>query len=175
MEICEVNLHTNGGQEYLENAVKYPIDERRVLAKGFGVTTHDPDIAVMQFSKTARFYNNENKTPLFHYVLSFTKKTASSAEQAMELSEKIFKPITDDHLALIGIHNKKRGDSEYHAHVAISPTNYINGNMMYADNSTLFPIAQRMADATGQECRLVVKPEDKQKKEFHKVFKPHVK
>ena len=54
MEICEVNLHTNGGQEYLENAVKYPIDERRVLAKGFGVTTHDPDTAVMQFSKTAR-------------------------------------------------------------------------------------------------------------------------
>ena len=165
MEVCEVNLHTNGGQEYLENAVKYPIDERRVLAKGFGVTTHDPDTAVMQFSKTARFYNNENTTPLFHYVLSFTKKTASSAEQAMELSEKIFKPITDDHLALIGIHNKKRGDSVYHAHVAISPTNYINGTMMYADNSTLFPIAQRMADATGQECRLVVKPEDKQKKE----------
>ena len=61
MEVCEVNLHTNGGQEYLENAVKYPIDERRVLAKGFGVTTHDPDIAVMQFSKTAKFYYPNNK------------------------------------------------------------------------------------------------------------------
>jgi hypothetical protein len=30
--------------------------------------------------------------------------------------------------------------------------------MMYADN---FPIAQHVADVTGQKCRLIVKTEDK--------------
>lgn len=44
----------------------------------------------MQFKKTAEFFNNEDKTPLFHYMTSFTSETAPTAEKTMELTEKIF-------------------------------------------------------------------------------------
>lgn len=173
MEILEVILHTTADDECLRNVVNYPMSGREEIVKGYGVNPHNTDSALMQFRKTAEFWGNTDKTPVYHSVLSFTKATAPTAERAMELTEQIYGPILGDHLAIIGSHEKERGDSDYHTHAAISPTNYNNGSMMCADNSTLFPIAQRMADITGEKCRLVVKPEDKSKKEFHHMFYPH--
>lgn len=173
MEICEVILHTNGGKDYLVNGTNYPVKGNEVLSAYYGVNSYYKDKIAEQFYQTAKFFNNQDKTPLFHYVTSFTSKTAPTAEKALELTDKIFAPITENHLAVVGIHHKERGDSSYHSHTVVCPTNVYDGSMMYADNSTLFPIAQRVADVTQQKCRLVVKPEDKTKKEFHKVFVQH--
>lgn len=173
MEIFEVNLHTTGDCNCLNTVVGYPIKGNEVLSKGYGVTTHDPYSAALQFRKVAEFWGNECKTPVYHDVLSFTKKTAPTAERAMELTHEIFSPYLDDHLTLVGVHHKERGSSAYHTHTVISPTNYRNGKLMYADNSTLFPLAQHAADVMQETVRLVVKPEDKEKKEFHRLFYPH--
>ncbi len=173
MEIFEVNLHTTGDNDCLRSVVGYPIKGNEVLSKGYGVTPHDTYSAALQFRKTAEFWGNEEKTPVYHDVLSFTKKTAPTAEKAMELTQEIFSAYLDDHLSLIGVHHKARGPSEFHTHTVISPTNYRNGKLMYADNSTLFPLAQHAADVMQETVRLVVKPEDKEKKEFHRLFYPH--
>ena len=175
MEIFEVILHTTADDEGLRNIVNYPIKGDEVMVKGYGVTPYDADSALMQFKKTAEYWGNEGKTPVYHKVLSFTKETAPTAERAMELTEAIFSDIIDEHLTLIGAHHNERGPSEYHTHTVHSPTNYNDGSMMYADNSTLFPLAQRAANIMQQRCRLVVKKKKKKKKEFHRVFYPHKK
>lgn len=173
MEIFEVILHTTADDEGLRNIVNYPIKGDEVMVKGYGVTPYDTDSALMQFKKTAEYWGNEDKTPVYHYVLSFTKETAPTVERAMEITEEVFSGTKRNHLTLFCAHQKERGPSIIHTHTVQSPTNYNDGSMMYADNSTLFPLAQRAADITQHKCRLVVKPEDKEKKEFHRVFYPH--
>ena len=173
MEILEVMLYTNADDEYIRNVINYPIKGKEVFAKGYGVTPYDTDSAITQFKSVAEYWNNDTKTPLFHNVISFTNDTASTVERAMELTEKILEPVLNNHLTLIGVHDKEHGSSELHVHEVYSPTNIYDGSMMHADNSTLYPLAQRVADVTGQQCRLVVKPEDREKKEFHRVFFPH--
>lgn len=174
MEIFEVNIHTNADDNCLRNVVNYPIKGKEILSKGYGVSPYDTNDAVMQMKKPAEYWENTDKTPICHDVISFTREIAPTAEKALELAEKIFAPYIDDHLTLIGVHEEERGPSAFHTHIVFSPTNINDGSMMNSDNSGLFPIAQRVADITGQKCRLVVKPEDKKKKEYHTVFYPHM-
>lgn len=172
MEIFKLILHTHGGYSYIDNAAKYPIDGRQALAKGFGVNPYDHKIAAMQFKKTGEYFNNQDKTPLFHFNPSYTTETAPTAEKAMEITEKIFEPYTSDHLTLMGIHQKERDTSSYHGHVMMSPTNYNNGSMLYSDNNTKFALAQRMADITGQPTKLVVRKENGKEWECPRIFVP---
>lgn len=172
MEIFKVILHTHGGYPYINSAANYPIDGRQALAKGFGINPFDSKIAAMQFKKTAEFFNNENKTPLFHYMTSFTPDTAPTPERAMELTEQIFAPLTAEHLALMGAHNEKRDYSDNHTHTFMSPTNFNNGSMLYGDNKQNYALAQRMADVTGKPTKLIVRKENKEEWECSKVFIP---
>lgn len=88
----------------------------------------------MQFKKTAEFFNNQYKTPLFHYMTSYTPETALTTEKAMEFTQQIFAPFTENHQALMGIHNEKQGNSLNHAHTFMGPTNYNDDSMLYGDN-----------------------------------------
>lgn len=172
MEIFKVILHTHGGYSYIDNGANYPIDGRQVLAKGFGVNPYDSKIAAMQFKKTAEFFNNQNKTPLFHYMTSFTSKTAPTPEEALELTEQIFAPLTAEHQALMCTHNEKRYKSDNHSHTFMSPTNFNNGSMLYGDNKQNYALAQRMADATGKPTKLIVRKENTEEWECSKIFFP---
>ena len=81
-------LHTHGGYPYIDNGANYAMDGRQVLTKGFGINQYDPAIAAMQFKKTAEFFNNEDKTPLFHYMTSFTAETAPTVEKNYGINRK---------------------------------------------------------------------------------------
>ena len=172
MEVFKVIIHTHGGNEYIRNAVSYVIDGRQVLERGYGVNPNDKNVAVMQLRKTAEYFRNQGKSPLFHYVTSYSSETAPTPEKAMELTGEIFSEITASHQALIGIHNEERGGSLHHAHTLVSPTDYRTGKMIYADNSTNYAMAQRMADVTGQPTKLVVRKEDETEWECPIVFTP---
>ncbi|WP_303790732.1 relaxase/mobilization nuclease domain-containing protein [Ruminococcus flavefaciens] len=173
MEIFKVIIHTHGGDRYIDNVVNYILDGRQERAKGYGVNPYDPDIAAMQMKRTARYFNNQNKTPLFHYVTSYSPETAPTPEKALELTDKVFSNITDSHQALIGIHSEKQAKSLNHAHTVVNPTDFNTGKMMYGDNSTNYSIAQRMADVTGQPTKLIVRKEDETEWECLRVFVPH--
>ncbi len=173
METLKVILHTNGDDKCLKNVVNYPIGKDQVLKEGFGIDADNPRNAYDQFKTAAHFWGNENKTPVFHYVTSYTEETASTPEQAMELTKAIFKPLTDTHLAGIGIHEKQRDECRYHGHTAMSPTDLRNGEMLYADNTTNYGLAQRMADVTGKPTQLVVRKEDGTEWTCKQKFVPH--
>lgn len=172
METFKVILHTNGDKKCLYKVMKYPIDKDQLISEGFGVNPYDPKSAMVQFENTAKFWGNQDKTPIFHYMTSFTDETAPTAEKAMELTKKIFEPLTNDHLALMGVHNKERGKCSMHSHTTVSPTNINDGSMLYADNTTNYAMAQRMADITGQPTKLVIRKENKHEWECPKIFYP---
>ncbi|WP_024860525.1 relaxase/mobilization nuclease domain-containing protein [Ruminococcus flavefaciens] len=173
MEYIKVIKHTNGDDKCLKNVVNYPIGKDQVLKEGFGINPNDSKEAMRQFQSVAKFWDNQDKTPVFHYMTAFTGETAPTAEKAMELTKEIFKDITDSHLAATGTHYKDREWNWYHNHTAVSPTNINDGSMLYADNSTNFALAQNMADVTGQPTKLIIRKEDGTEVEIPKVFVPH--
>ena len=157
MEVFKVIKHTNGDDKCLMNVVNYPIGKDQVLKEGFGIDPNDSKQAFMQFKKVAEFWGNQDKSPCFHYVTSFTSETAPTAKRAMELTKEIFKEITDTHLAETGTHFK---DGGYHNHTVVSPTDINDGSMLYGDNTTNYALAQRMANVTGEPTMLVVRSDD---------------
>lgn len=173
METFKLILHTNGDDKCLRNVVNYPIGKDQVLKEGFGIDPNSSGNAAVQFRAVGRFWGNEDKTPVFHYVQSFTKETAPTPEKAMELTKQTFDPLLSRHLAGIGIHDKERDDCKYHSHTAMSPTDIYDGKMIYADNKTNFALAQRMADITGKPTQLVIRKEDGTEWTCKQKFVPH--
>ena len=177
MEQIKVIKHTDADTRCLENVVNYPIGKDQILKAGFGADPYNTKNAVMAFTRTAEFFGNENKSKVFHYIISFTNETAPTAESAMELAKEILKPITDNHLAVVGVHNKDRDGGSYHVHAAVSPTNFRNGSMLYCDNRTNYTLAQSVANVTGQPSKLSVRydvPDSNKAKEWDckKIFIP---
>ena len=173
MEELVILIHTNADEAGIRAIINYPIKGNEVLKKGYGVTPYNTDDAVMQMMSTASYWGNLGKSPICHAVLSFTEVTAPTPEKALELAEIIFGIYLSTHLMLIGIHEERHGPSLYHAHVVYSPTNFVNGSMIKSGNRGVFPLAKNVADVTRRMCRLVIKPEDKSKKEYHLCFYPH--
>ena len=173
METFKVIKHTNGSDRCLRNVVNYPIGKDQVLKEGFGVDPENTNSALKGFNGVTCFYDNEQKTRVFHYMASFTYKTAPNAEKAMELTKEIFADITDDHLAAIGVHHKEREGGCYHSHTAVCPTNINDGTMLYGDNKTNYALAQRMANVTGEPVTLVVKSKDGEEWGCPMIFTPN--
>ncbi len=172
METLKVILHTNGDDKCLQNVVNYPMGKDQVLKEGFGIDINNSKNAAFQFKAVAKFHNNQDKTPVFHYMTSFTNETAPTPEKAMELGKEIFKPITDTHLSVIGTHFKERDECSYHDHIVVSPTNFYDGSILYGDNATNFAMAQRMADITGKPTKLIVRKENQKEWECSRIFVP---
>lgn len=172
METFKVIKHTHGDDKCLLNVVNYPIGKDQVLKEGFGIDPNNSRNAAEQFKAVGRFFNNTGKTPVFHYVTSYTRETATTAERAMELTKEIFRPLTDNHLTAMGVHEKHREDSDFHAHTAMSPTNINDGSMLYGNNTTNCALAKRMANVTKQPTQLVIRKEDETEKVYPVIFVP---
>lgn len=173
METLKIILHTYGNEQCLQNVVNYPIGKDQVLCEGFGINPYNSYEAYMQFRKVTEFWGNQDKTPCFHYMASFSKKTAPTAETAMKLTKDIFADITASHLTAMGVHSKEREDSLNHTHTVVNPTNNFDGSMLYSDYKTNYALAQRMADVTGQPTKLIVYTENGEEKQCPMIFVPH--
>lgn len=172
METFKVIYHTLGDDECLKHVVNYPIGKDQVLKEGFGINPNDSWEAMQQFKKVSEYWGNQDKTPCFHYMTSFTEGTAPTAEKAMELTKEIFKDISESHLTAMGTHYKVRDGGIYHSHTVTSPTNINDGSMLYGDYKTNYALAQRVADVTGQPTKLVVYKENGEEKECPMIFVP---
>lgn len=162
----------SGGDNYVDNATNYLLDERSNIKHGYGVTVNNANSAAMQFKQTARFWNNQDKNPLVQAILSFSPETAPTAEAAMKLTDEIIEPLTVEHLTLSVAHDKVRGGSLCHTHNLINTTNYNDGSMLYPDNTTTYSLAQRAANVTGQPVTLIVENDKKEEWKCPYVFYP---
>lgn len=172
MEVLKVITRAKGGYDYIDKGTNYLFDDRCIKLNGYGISPYDQHSAAMQLKQNASFWNNQNKNPFIQSMISFSTETATTAEEAMRLTEEIHKPFTDEHLLLSGSHKEQRKGSEYHTHTFIHTTNINNGSMIHADNKTTFNLAQRVADITGQPVKLIVSNEQNKEWECPKLFTP---
>ena len=172
MEILKIITRASGGENYVDNATNYLLDDRCVMAQGYGVSPNNADSAAMQFKQTARFWNNQNKNQFVQAMLSYSPETAPTAEAAMALTGEIIEPLTEEHQTLSVAHNEERSGSSYHTHTLFATTNYNDGSMLSPDNPTNYALAQRAANVTGQPVTLVVENDSKEEWECPRVFYP---
>ena len=172
MEFLSVTTHADGGEKYLHNLFRYLCDDRMILGMPYGVNAKAPKVIEAQFKLVASCFGNRNKNLVIHYMLSLSKEIAPNEWEAMYLLNEVFEPLTADHLVLIVVHKKEHLGSLYHGHVVVSTTNFIDGSFLSHNNKLNFMIAQRVADITGEECRLAVDFKSKKGQVFFKEFKP---
>ena len=55
MEILKVITRASGRDNYVDNANNYLLDNRCVMAQGYGVSSNNADSAALQFKQTAKF------------------------------------------------------------------------------------------------------------------------
>ena len=192
-DILKVIAHADGGEEYSKNVSKYPSNEDSVAVRGYGVDANDPATAMMQFDTMAKYHGNEGKNQYIQYMMSFLKETAPDSETAMEITDKTMDKLKENHLILIGVHEKHREKSDFHTHNFVGTTNIETGKMLHPTNKLNFDMAQRMANIIQKPVELVIekknktrkygstqfqvgtsgKGENNKSKDFKRVFYPH--
>ena len=105
MELLKIITRASGGEEYITNVVNYLLDDRAVITEGYGVSSYDAASAATAIEKNIDFWNNQGKNPFLHCIISYTKETAPTAEEAMRLTDEIIKPLTDERMALSCAHD----------------------------------------------------------------------
>ena len=117
MELLKVITRSTGGDDYIDNAVKYLYDKRCVMRQGYGVDTHNASSATTAIKQTTKFWGNQNKNQIIHALLSFSQETAPTPDVAMRKTAEIMEPITKNHLSISGCHSEERAGSIYHTHI----------------------------------------------------------
>ena len=193
VDIIKVITHADGGEEYSKNVSKYPSNEDSVAVRGYGVDANDPATAMMQFDTMAKYHGNEGKNQYIQYMMSFLKETAPDSETAMEITDKTMDKLKENHLILIGVHEKHREKSDFHTHNFVGTTNIETGKMLHPTNKLNFDMAQRMANIIQKPVELVIEKKNKTRKsgstqfqvgtsvkgdnnkskDFKRVFYPH--
>lgn len=186
-DIFKVITNADGGENYIENATKYPAKEDCVGLRGYGVDCNDPNTAKKQFESYAEYCGNEGKNPLIQFMMSFLKETAPDAETAMAITDQVLNPLKEEYPIQIGVHNKDHQKSDYHTHSYLGTTNLETGKMLHPTNKLNYPMAQRMADIIQKPVVLVIEKKNKdpeqnttqdgEKKnkndDFTRIFYPH--
>lgn len=193
IDIIKVITHADGGEKYSKNVSKYPSNEDSVAVRGYGVDANNPATAMMQFDTMAKYHGNEGKNQYIQYMMSFLKETAPDSETAMEITDKTMDKLKENHLILIGVHEKHREKSDFHTHNFVGTTNIETGKMLHPTNKLNFDMAQRMANIIQKPVELVIEKKNKTRKsgstqfqvgtsgkgdnnkskDFKRVFYPH--
>jgi len=160
-DILKVITHADGGEKYSKNVSKYPSNEDSVAVRGYGVDANDPATAMMQFDTMAKYHGNEGKNQYIQYMMSFLKETAPDSETAMEITDKTMDKLKENHLILIGVHEKHREKSDFHTHNFVGTTNIETGKMLHPTNKLNFDMAQRMANIIQKPVELVIEKKNK--------------
>jgi hypothetical protein len=119
---------------------------------------------MMQFDTMAKYHGNEGKNQYIQYMMSFLKETAPYSETAMEITDKTMDKLKENHLILIGVHEKHRGKSDFHTHNFVGTTNIETGKMLHPTNKLNFDMAQRMANIIQKPVELVIEKKNKTRK-----------
>ena len=125
-----------------------------MLWECYGVQTAYPHAIFEQMKIVSDLWGNNGKNPVFHFVISFEKKTVNDPLTALAYVKQIFEHLLSDHQIVISIHKEDHIVSLYHAHVVMSTTNFINGDLFQNKRDNFFIIGQNVANVTHNPCEL---------------------
>ena len=152
MELLKIWRHGVSGELYRKKAIEYALDERKVIWQCYGVQTDFPYTIFDQMKIVSDLWGNNGKNPVFHFVISFEKRTVDDPYVAMAYVKRIFEHLLPSHQIVISIHKEDHLGSLYHAHVVMSTTNFLNGDLFQNKRDNFFRIGQNVADLTHHCC-----------------------
>ena len=167
MGIFKIMRHTDGGYDYLNNAVNYVL---------FGKASYDcigsPNTSLEypleQMHYVKQYYDKRSCNPLFHFILVYNNRTAYDVERAKEFTRKIAEYFAPRYQIIWCVHEKhmssKYGSvaSLYHAHFVINSVSYVDGKMFAGDRSCYYSFLEYVKSITRDKNWKIIYGSDKE-------------
>lgn len=150
MVILKVKRDTYGGEDYLKNMCCYPYKKKLVHICGYGVDPN-PEFAYHQMMAVKRRFGKTSGNPLMHFMVSFDK-SVTDPKTAISFSRTIALFFFDAYQTLWAVHEKKRSNSIFHAHIIVNSVSYRNGKMFHSGRKEMDIFKEYISEMTGQKC-----------------------
>jgi len=170
MGIFKIIRHTDGGLQYMYNALNYVCYGHTDYDKRYSINT-DIDNAYEQFLAIKRYFYKTSGNPVFHFIISYNARTTwgNNIEKAEFLSHSIASYFSDRYQVVWCIHKKpyfkEYGgcSSVYHAHFVMNSVSYIDGKMFGGSNSEIYAFLEYIKNVTGDNSWVLQYGSDKDK------------
>ena len=163
MVIFKIVRHSNGEQQYMENMLKYILDDRALFTgfngiSGYGTNQEIIHKAIEEMIFVKKYFGKVSGNPLIQFVVSYDSNV-SNAIIASSITEKIARFLADSYQYIWVIHYEPRIEESgmyacYHAHIVINSVSYTNGNMYSGGPEETRPFAQHIANITGANVHI---------------------
>ena len=168
MGIFKVIRHTDGGYDYLNHAVNYVVyGKANYDCVGSPNTSLDYPLEQMHYVK--KYFDKTGGNPLFHFILSYTTRTAYDVEHAKSVTRMIADYFANRYQIIWCVHekhmSKKYGgiSSMYHAHFVMNSVSYVDGRMFGGSRSEIYTFLDYVKRVIGDMSWIIEYGSDKDK------------
>ena len=151
--MAKINVirNTQGGLNYLQNALNYVGDDRAINCSGYGVTPYDPAMAYDQMLATKQYFGKTSGNPLVHIVIAYNSSVKDTATAA-SYGQQIASYFASGFQVLYCTHAKDFTCGFYHTHLIINSVSFINGKMIQTGYDEMKVFCDYVQRVTGQKC-----------------------
>lgn len=158
MGIFKYIRHTDGGMEYMRNAINYIVGGHDYEDHSYSPNVDLSD-AYNQFYMVRQYFGKVSGNPVFHFIVTFSARSTCGDvyDRAEYLSKRIALYFADRYQVICGIHRKYRknkygiGASYYHAHILINSVSYVDGKMFAGNKSEIYSFLEYIKKMTGDK------------------------
>ena len=168
MGIFKVIRHTDGGYEYLNNAVNYVLYGKASYdCVGSPNTSLEYPLEQMHYVK--KYFDKTSVNPLFHFIVVYNTRTAYDLECAKSVTRTIANYFADRYQIIWCVHEKHMSkryggvSSMYHAHFVMNSVSYIDGKMFCGDYTEIYAFLDYIKSVTYDKSWKLVYGSDKDK------------
>lgn len=143
MGIFKVIRHTDGGYEYLNNAVNYVL-YGKASCDCVGSPNTSLEYPLEQMHCVKKYYDKTSVNPLFHFIVVYNTITAHDVERAKSVTRTIADYFAKRYQIIWCVHEKHMSkhygavSSLYHAHFIMNSVSYVDGRMFCGDYAEIY-------------------------------------
>lgn len=152
MARINVIRNSNGGLEYLQNAVGYVSDDRALFEGGYGVTPYNTTTAFNQMLATRQYFGKVSGNPLVHIIIAYND-SVTDIETASKFGKKCAQFFASRFQLLYCTHARDFHCGQLHTHIVINSVSYINGRMVTTGYDEMKAYCDYVAQVTGQRTQ----------------------
>jgi len=168
MGIFKMIRHTDGGYDYLNHAVNYVL-YGKASCDCIGSPNTSLEYPLEQMHYVKKYFDKTGGNPLFHFILSYTIRTAYDVERAKSVTRMIADYFANRYQIIWCVHEKhmakKYGSvsSMYHAHFVMNSVSYVDGRMFGGSRSEIYTFLDYVKRVTGDMSWIIEYGSDKDK------------
>lgn len=168
MGIFKIIRHTDGGYDYLNNAVNYVV-YGHTNPDNVGSPNTSLECAVEQMHYVKKYFDKRSGNPLFHYIVVYNTRSAHDVERAKYISSQIASYFAERYQIVWCVHekgmSKKYGavSSMYHAHFVMNSVSFVDGRMFGGNYADIYGFLEYIKSVTRDNSWKMVYGSDKDK------------